>query len=261
MALFPPVEHREYRNTFLVNTFVVLNFEKRSIENCGESIRRNLTDFLRDTYLTEGNHNYPSEGLQLSRSDNRVAFEYTPTLAVARVSQGAYTTFAASMIPEVYKLRRFVFGVLGIEKVQRVDVRKISIFPMQIEGEEPTSESLNEHLSMILSEDVLSLMPMDEIEGPSGSIGKFTRYRMADDETGYRYMILVGMVKDSEREHIYNVILDATCYYTLAAGITEAKLEELLRRMNQSVYELYHWSVRDHVLEFMNRDLGHETGV
>ena len=233
----------------------MLHFEERNSDNCGQEERQRMTEFLRDTFVTDGNHNYPAEGLQVARGDQKIAFEFGPSVAVVRVSQGAYTTFAASILPEVYKLRRFVYDVLGLPRVRRIDVRKISVFPIMIEGEPPTEENVGEHLSMVLSDNVLSLMTMDHIPGPDGTVGSFTRSMMEDRETGLRYTILTGLVKDQERENIYNVILDATCFYMPANGIAQIGLEEMLTKMNQNVYELYHWAVRDHVIEFMDRDL------
>jgi len=251
MALFPRIEHRMYNYTFLLNTFAALHFEERNGQNCGAGVKDRLKDFLMDNFNTDGIHNYPDQSLQVESDDHVITYEFAPTYALVKVGRPQYTTFGKSMLPHVARLRRFVFKVLGLGSVMRVDVRKISLLPIMIEGEQPTVEVARKMMGKILSDDVLSLVTLRELTGVNNSVGPYTLHLMEDKETQFKYEILLGLVKDVKRENIYNVVLDARCSYAPAEGIGQSDVEDKLSDMSRSLYDLYHWAVRQHVIDFM----------
>ena len=83
------------------------------------------------------------------------------------------------------------------------------------------------------------------------SVGPFTRHIMEDQENHFMYEILLGLIKDVKRENIYNVILDAKCFFSPIQGIESAEIEDLQSDMSKCLYDLYHWAVKDHVINFM----------
>lgn len=261
MSLFPSVEHKLYKLTFLVNTFTVLHFSERNDDNCGNDVRRSISEFLEDCYGSS-NHHYPQSPISLTRQDQGVQFVYTKNSASVRINRHAYHSFGASLLPESSKLRRFVFDVLGIEKVDRVDVRKVSIFPIKISAEEFTTSSLRDYMGNILSDKILSLSTIDEVGSVNGAVAPFTLHQMEDHDNGLRYDILIGMVKNPKLVDIYNVVLDSTCFSNPEGGISVNELERKQVGMNQSLYELFHWAVQDHVISFMEKgvDNGGQEG-
>lgn len=251
MAIFPSVEHRVYKYTFLLNTFTTLHFEKRDEQNCGADVKKRMKDFLIDNFNTGGQHNYPAESLEVVSDDHVIRYVFSAAFASVRVGRPQYTTFGRSMSQHALRLRRFASKVLGLDSVEQVDVRKVSLFPMLVEGETPTAQHAKEMMGKVLSEDVLSLVTIEEINGIPNSLGPFRRHLMEDKETRFVYEILTGVINDSRRENGYSVILDARCLFRSEEGINLANVEDLQNDMSRSLYDLFHWAVRPHIINAM----------
>ena len=134
-------------------------------------------------------------------------------------------------------------------------MRKISIFPVQITEKTPTSENVNMVISQILSDEMMSLATIKEINGISGAIAPFGLHLMQDYDTGYQYEIVTGVMKDVRMQDIYNVVFDARCIFNPDGGIVSGDLERSQIEMNQKVYELFHWAVREHVIDVMGKEV------
>lgn len=251
MALFPTAERRVYGYTFLLNTSSILHFDERNEENCGSDVKERFKDFLTDNFNTTGQHNYPTEGLQVDSDDRVVSYEFGQSYAAVRVGRPQYTTFGKSMLPHVSRLRRFVDKVLNLKMVKSIGVRKISVLPIQLEEQTPDAEMARNMMSKVLSTDVMSLMTIRELEDVDNTIGPMTMHVMEDPDTNFRYEILRGVLKDQKRQNIYNVVLDARCYFMPSGGVETSEVEDKLSDMSRSLYDLYHWAVQNHVIEAM----------
>jgi uncharacterized protein (TIGR04255 family) len=258
MALFPEKEHQLYNFTFLLNTFAVLHFDERNEQNFNQEAKNRMKDFLIDNFNTSGQHNYPAEGVQLENNDKSIRYEFASNYTSLRIGRPQYTTFGKSMLPNAVPLRWFVSKVLLLEKVKQIDVRKISVFPMQIGGKEPTKEQASEMIGNILTKDVLSLVTVREINDVNCSIGPVTFHVMEDPENHFIYEILLGLLKDPKRTSIYNVILDANCVYKPSDGIMLTEIEDKQEEMSKSLYDLFHWAVQKHVIDVMKGGVGNE---
>ena len=258
MALFPSVDHRVYNYTFLLNTFTALHFEERNVNNCGADVSEKMKEFLMDNFNTNGQHNYPTESLLVESEDHVITYEFGPTYTSLRIGRSQYVSFGSSMLPHAIRLRMFAFKVLGLKKIKQVDVRKISVFPMLVQDIVPTADNVRNMMSKILSDDVLSLVTIQEIQGVPNSVGPFTRHIMEDSDTHFKYEIIIGFLKDQHRENVYNVILDAKCFYAPLQGIVASEIEDLQSDMSKSLYDFYHWAVQGHVIKIMREGLNHE---
>lgn len=251
MALFPVVEHRFYNFTFLLNTFASLHFEERNEQNFNDEAKERMKDFLIYNFNTDGQHNYPADGIQLENEEKSIRYEFAPSYTSLKIGRPQYTTFGKSMLPNAVRLRWFVAKVLELDKVNRVDVRKISVFPMQVAENELAIEQPREMMGKILTKDVLSLVTVREINGVNSSLGPITLHVMEDPENHYLYEILLGFLKDPKRELIYNVILDAKCIYQPEGGVLLSDIEDNQEMMSKSLYDLFHWAVQKHVIDVM----------
>lgn len=251
MALFPTAERRVYSYTFLLNTSSILHFDERNEENCGSDVKERFKDFLTDNFNTTGQHNYPIEGLQVDSDDRVVSYEFGQSYAAVRVGRPQYTTFGKSMLPHVSRLRRFVDKVLNLKTVKSIGVRKISVLPIQLEGQTPDAEMARNMMSKVLTTDVMTLMTIRELEDEDNTIGPMTMHVMEDNDNHFRYEILRGVLKDKKRQNIYNVVLDARCYYQQEGGIQTSEVEDKLSDMSRTLYDLYHWAVQGNVIEAM----------
>lgn len=264
MALFPEIEHKVYNYTFLLNTFTALHFAQRTEADCDEALMHRLEEFLQDSFQAPNTRPpYPSQEIFLQRGDGQVDFLLTDRHAMVRVGRKVYRTFGASLLPEASKLRRFVFDVLQLNSVSRIEVRKISLFPMDVPGISPIAKNVTPLLSQILSQNVMSLMKVGEVSEIEGSVAPFTHHVMTDVASGYRYDILLGLMLDPARGiNACNAILDVTCSYGNNDGISSDDIERRQVDMNKTVYDFYHWAVRDHVIDVMQRkEENNESGT
>lgn len=172
-----------------------------------------------------------------------------PDSAFVRVGRKNYTSFDASVMPNIYRLRNFIYKVLRLEKIEWLQVRKVNMFPVQTD--DPADEHLFSSMAeFLLSGDMLLLeKTKDERIMMKDSISDIY-YRELDD-TDRTFRIVTGVTGDSG-QNIYNQVLDISCTSKpLPEGIREEKIEEKLIVLNQRLFDLYHWAVSSEVTDVM----------
>ena len=239
---FPHQEqHKIFKNTFLQNTFAEFHFPqiKKSEWENGVKIQSFLNKYFHiSTSVTWENI---QKGFFLTNKDTDVTIHFSKDFVGVRVGRKNYQSFATSVMPYLYLLKGYVKEVLSRDNVASIEIRKINLWPYY---EEESKNQLGEHeiLHTILSAPLINeAKDVKEIEG---ALIQTKEYQVRETSICIGY----GITKNESGPI---VILDTTAKseqtQPTSLNDVEAKLDEL----NNFLYEAYHWSVTEKVIQWM----------
>lgn len=247
------IEHKDhiiYPTTFLQNAVVMMKYAPRQYTPDEEKeVIAETNSFFLENFGLDFKVNSLGRTFHLTSDVEDISYVFMPDSAFVRVGRKNYTSFDASVMPNIYRLRNFIYKVLRLEKIEWLQVRKVNMFPVQTD--DPADEHLFSSMAeFLLSGDMLLLeKTKDERIMMKDSISDIY-YRELDD-TDRTFRIVTGVTGDSG-QNIYNQVLDISCTSKpLPEGIREEKIEEKLIVLNQRLFDLYHWAVSSEVTDVM----------
>lgn len=247
------IEHKDhiiYPTTFLQNVVVSMRYTPKQYlpeeerEIVAESNSFFLENFGIDFHVDSLERQY-----NLTNEEDDMGYVFTPNSAMVRVGRKHYTSFDASVMPNIYRLRNYIFKVLRLGKIDSLIVRKLNMFPVQIEGS--VNEAIfNKMESFLLSSDLLQTEKTPDQALQVGNVVTGVYKREIEDGNNL-FRILTSTTKRGEG-NTYNLVLDISCRTRISnEGITEDRIEERLNELNQRLFDLYHWAVSNEVTDVM----------
>ena len=202
---FIPIEHREYPNTFLVNTAVSLIASDWNGE-FNENFDKLYPEFVdRFFEIKKTVNQFKEKGeMSLSSPEDEVIYTFRPDKANLRVGRKKYHTFVETIMPKLVPLKVFMFGTREIENLENLQVRKLNIFPIQADSDEEIKQNANEVYRYIFKQDLMAEVFVAPIPNNSPWILDFRRATFVNDE--YKVTIRIGIAKSQGAEKSYNVI-------------------------------------------------------
>lgn len=239
---FPRQEqHKIFKNTFLQNTFAELHFPQitESEWNNGDPIQSFLNKYFHiDTVVTWDNI---LKGISLTNRDTDVTIHFSKDFVGVRVGRKNYQSFATSVMPYLYLLKGYVKEVLSRENVASIDVRKINLWPYY---EEESKNQLGDHeiVHTIISDPLINdAKDEKEVEG--------VQLKTVDrQEREISICIGYGVTKNDSGPI---VILDTTAKSEQTQLTSLSDVEAKLDELNTFLYDAYHWSVTENVIQWM----------
>ena len=251
---FIPIEHREYPNTFLVNTAVSLigsnwngeyneNFDKLYPEFVDRffGIKKTVDQFKQKGELT------------LSSPEDELTFTFRPDKANLRVGRKKYHTFVETIMPELVPLKAFMFGAREIDNLENLQVRKLNIFPIQADSDDEIIQNANDVYRYLYTQDLMTEVSVAAIPNNSPWILDFRRASFASDE--FNVTIRIGIAKSQGAEKSYNVVMDSSVVCAQQKEIGEGAIDRLLIRMNDQLFNAFHWCVADEIIKLMKQEV------
>lgn len=240
---FPHQEqHKIFKNTFLQNTFAELHFPQITAGewNNGVQIQFFLNKYFHiNTTITWDNI---QKGFSLTNKDTDVTIHFSKDFVGVRVGRKNYQSFATSVMPYLYLLKGYVKEALLRDNVASIEVRKINLWPYY---EEESKNQLGEHgiLRTILSEPLINnAKGGKEIEGVQLHTQEYQE-RETSICIGY------GITKNDSGPI---VILDTTAKSEQTQPTSLSDVEAKLDELNNFLYDAYHWSVTENVIQWMD---------
>lgn len=247
------IEHKDhiiYPTTFLQNAVVSMGYLPRQYSPEEEQdIIAESNNFFSENFGIDFNVDSLGRHFNLSNEEEDIGYIFTPYSAMVRVGRKHYTSFDASLMPNIYRLRYYVFKVLRLKSIDRLTVRKINMFPVQVEG--PVSNEVFQNMEQfLLSSELLGIEKTqdDLIQIKDAVTGVYRR----DIEDGDNQFQIVTSTTKRGDSNIYNLVLDISCRAIVDnAGIAEDRIEDILNVLNQRLFDLYHWAVSNEVTDVM----------
>lgn len=247
----PHAEHIVYPTTFLQNAVVGMSYNDVSQSSIPNEILFNgMKRFFKDNFGLEFNIDSVERLFNLSSNDIDMSYTFTPNSSLVRVGRKDYTSFDASMMPNFYRLKNYVYKVLNNQSITQLWVRKVNMFPVTVVS--PADDELYQSLKkFMLSEEMTSqTMVVDSDIIISGAKSDIEKCELVDGNE--RFVVRTGMTKKEGETNVYNLALDITCHSKDEEFIKEDGVEERLLELNQRLFDLFQWSVSGEVKDVMN---------
>lgn len=254
--LFPHIEHKVYRNTFIQSTSVSLigsnignelptNFDKRCIEFAERffQIKPDIENFLNTNVMI------------FSNDEEEVEFSFGPDKARLTIGRKNYVSFLNNIMPELLQLKEFMFGVMQNSSLENLCIRKLNLFPITAENDESVSENVDEIFKYFFNSELI-----DNVEDSIGSVPKnaswmlcFKKAMFAAETDPYEMSIRIGISK-TNKEKRYNVILDSLARCKNTGEIKEGSVDRILLALNDRLFDAYHWCVNEGIISLMEKE-------
>lgn len=233
-------EHRVFGKTFLGHVIVQIHHDAKFAADdfiiCKSFFEDNYGLVLDDELYTL------LEYKTLRFSDNTKNFNVKMSEGFIQISMdgNVYLSFRDSLLTHVMNFTGLIHS-LGF-KIKKFSIEKINVFPAELQSRESHVDAIKD----IFSSNLLEMLP--EEYNPD-----IYKKGFKVDEARFNGVLFLsfGWMRDKEAPLKFAIILDSEAICENNDGIPSDDIDNLLTNMNQSLFDLYHWSVSDKVIKMM----------
>jgi len=249
-------EHKKYNNTFLDNTAVSLIASVWN-KHVPDGFSEIFPAFVERNYQLKTNAQQFLETPELIVEDeeNAVTYTFRPDKATLRVGRKTYDTFYTAVLSRLLPLKEFLFGVMGLEAVENLMVRKLNIFPISADSDEEVLQNVENIYRYMYREDLMGVVKEQKIPDNAPWILSLRRAVLTDEKSEITIRVAISKAK---RENQYNIILDSSVRHPLSTRIEEGAIDRQLRYLNDQLFDAFHWCVSDSIIDLMEKEVNNE---
>lgn len=244
-----PTDYRRYPTTFLQNTVVSLYHPAFGQSDAEEpAVVSDMNNFFSENFNLNFGLTGTNQTINLSSNEIDLSYMFTPDQSMLKVGRKDYTVFKASVMPYFYKLKDYVYSVLRMQSVECMRIRKVNMFPVRIDVEQPTDEMWESVRRYLFNKELfeLPLQIGESLPVPENAVGKFERRQICNVETCF--IIRTGITRMSSDSHGYNMVLDISSSTPQgAAGLTEDQSERTILQLNKHLFDLFNSVISDNL--------------
>lgn len=247
-GIFEHIERKVYKRTFLQQVDVRLEYPILEKDDLTPDLVGSVEEFFKNHFQLEQNDIPLSEKEMFLKDDEQqLALSFTPVASMLSVGYKNYNTFYDSVLSYLYPLKEYVFNVLGKSDVKAC-LRKVNVFSTDIRDELTQEKQERLFLQNVFSSAFLNADESKcrvKIEGEDTDV--FVRNFKTDDFT-----LEIRTYFLHRENRLTSLFLDSLVTF----NANSSNLEDLLKTANSLLYDSYHWSVSDGVIDIMNKDAG-----
>lgn len=233
-------EHKVFGKTFLGHVIVQIHHDaKFTAENF-----MICKSFFEDKYgLVLDDELYALleyKTLRFSDSTKNLNVKMSDGFIQISMDGNVYVSFRDSLLAHVMNFAGLI-DKLGC-KIKKISIEKINVFPTELQSEESHVEAIKDIFSINLLETL-----------PQECDPNVYKKGIKVDGDGFDGVLFLsfGWMRDNDEPLKFAIILDSEAICENNDGITFREIDKVLSNMNQSLFDLYHWSVSDMVIEMM----------
>ncbi len=249
---FKNIEHRIYKNTFLQNTLVEMQYESIKSRLSAKEVfcdfqsfaSKNLgiDDIKEDEGLTE-------KGIIISSDEIDTKFYIYDNKLIIKIGRKNYSSFQESVIPYIKIAEDFLQSVAKLEVINSLEIRKINIWPYNILDQNTLTETL---MSKIFSKELLENGNFKSQSPENRNVTQWMKEKIFNWED-ILLKLKYGFIAKDEQHDKERIILDSTAESSHKATIDNGEMRALLEKLNTILFDAYHWSVTDEIIQIMNK--------
>ncbi|MBR4646498.1 MAG: TIGR04255 family protein [Bacteroidales bacterium] len=242
---FGAASYRQFETTFLASVIVGMKYLPVSdIDSC----KKKWGEFTQSLFSIAPLEGIFEKPIVINRNDHKLSFIFEKNRAQVHIGGDGYQNFADTVIPQAYKLKRFVTEVANVEAPIGLGIRKIDVFQIETkEGNNLEEAAVRNHF---FSREYCSLK--DGEVKPDEEEKNFTGLKKHQwTENSNQLTLRSAFIKDPGASNRYRLVLDTDEQYSPHEGVKLDKLDEVLMDMNKDLFDAFMWCVSDSVIKFM----------
>lgn len=229
--------HKTYKVTFLQS--VILKMEYDSSKESYKQFARFFYDAFQ-LQLIEQQFNVKNTDAIRLRSDNHAyRAKFSRNFIEFIVNGDAYVNYHTSLLPFINKVSEYLERIDG--NILNVSIEKINIWPLA-KGE---IDSPEDFINTVISENLRNSPGL--IAGDNAFI-EYTDKDL-DDSLLIRFGFIPFMKEQNDQPA--RIVLDTLCNHD-NGGLEPSLLPVTTKRLNDILYDAYHWSVTKDVIDIMD---------
>ena len=235
--------YKKYKKSFLQQAVVVFHYTKKDVENIDFDKWKKYTQ---EMFSTQIEKSFMDDNVAIGKKDGSVEYLFLKDLVAVRIQGNDYVSFGDTVIPQVYRMRKFIKEVVGLDAVDGFDIRKWDLWQVRPEKNAPSIK--NEIVRFFLSEQFLNYNENQE-EGAQVSKETFIKgYKwIVDDEKKIR--VNSSILSSKEPKESINLMLYSDC--EIRSKILLDKVEEKLENANLDLFKIFDWSISENAKSLM----------
>lgn len=239
---FKPIEHRVYRNTFLKDVRIAVDFDSKAVtldeirlqeyfaRFSGADIK--VKDFLNQKKIT------------VFSRDHLIEFYLSLDYAEAKICAPTYSSFKAASDYWSYLIDYSI--ALGLTTVNHLLVRKYNA--LYFKSRKPKYD-MRDIMSGLFCDDLMSLIPQHL--GEDGSLNSYEKtWCRSDENSETECTIVFGIKKEDSTEKPDHLTL-VTSVKSLGLPISIAEVMGKAEVYNQILFDAFHWCVKKEIINRM----------
>lgn len=240
---FKPVEHQVYRNTFLKDVRVAVEFRKVEEKDADKAKLQRFFDKFHGAGI-ESSDFLAKGGINVFSNDQNVGLSFGMNYAEVKLSTPAYTSFDAAM--PFWNMLTEYLEALGVKTVVRMMVRKYSALYFKSDNEDYDVRDL---MSEVFCKDLMKLIPTTPGTYKALS-GMEKTWTARDEENGTVFNAVFGIKKSDsvgKSDHLTLV----TSIETDGDGFDADEVIDRAQAYNKILFDAFHWCVKKEIIEKM----------
>lgn len=231
---FPIVEHKRYNLTFLSSVKLVVAYRGEN-ENF-EGFRDFFKSFFKIDVTKQQYDIKNADALRIRSSESEEKYKFSRNFAEVIIDGNSYIDFETSLRPFASALQGFLMSISAV--VLNLKLEKVNLWPA------PSKDgfSRDQLMKAIFSDNILSNTSEND------DALHIKEFNLTKSDMGVSVVVKYGVVSDPDSS---TVILDTIC--DQAVGTVADEVVKTLLKMNQLLFDAYHWAVNDEVIEVMDR--------
>lgn len=243
---FGEVPYKKYKRSFLQHVIVVLRFDKISSTN---AIQKEWANFCASNFGPSSVENPLDNPVQITSKDGSLSFAFSNGMVGTKINARAYSNFADTIIPQVFKLRLFLEKVVGSDTmIKEIMIRKVNVW--QIDTNEDFNQIVNNLNETFFSQRYLTYNENVDHSSENEDFLINNRKHIWSDALN-TFIVSSGWIKDKEYANIYRLLLRTEYVKKTVNGVKLSDVEASMISMNTELFNAFEWIVSDKVKEMM----------
>lgn len=244
---FGCTEYKKYKHSFLHQAMVSLSFDAVEADEVKENAWR---DYVRTTFGTNSEKSFLTLPVMLTNNDGTLSFLFSKDQVAVRIGGNGYKNFADTIVPQVYKMRRFIEKVIGVNaKITKARIFKVNIW--QLESNTSIEQVSADVRKQLFSKayNACEASAVDVQANATQMIDDKTNIWKNDDEI---FTIHTGWVKVKDTPNLYRMLLHSEYEVNMREPLALNDIDTNLGEMNYTLFNAFEWTVGDMVKGIMN---------
>ena len=240
---FKPIEHQVYRNTFLKDVRLAVEFEK---------VETNVVDVAKLQGFFEQFHGavvkaedfLAKESIIIFSNDHNVELNFEMSYAEIKIATPLYTSFDAAL--PFWNMLTEYLKAIGVKEVKRLMVRKYSTVHFKSDNVDYDVRGV---MNEVFCKELMKLIPttLGTYKALSGIEKTWTE---EDEESGTVFNAVFGFKKSDSVGKSDHLTLVTSIETTGGAFGTE-ELTSRAQEYNKILFDAFHWCVKEEIINEM----------
>lgn len=236
--------YKKYKKSFLQQAVVVFHYSQKDVENINFEKWKKYTQ---EMFSTQIEKSFMDDKVAIGKKDGSIEYLFVKDLVAVRIQGKDYVSFGDTVIPQIYRMRKFLKDVVKLGAVDGFDIRKWDLWQVRPEKKELSIK--NEILHFFLSEQFLRYN--ENLDAPEPKIPgeEFIKgFKWVVDD-GKNLSVNSSIFSSKEAKESINLMLYSDC--EIRKNIPLDQVEEQLENANLDLFKIFDWSVSENTKSLM----------